>query len=50
MELTLWNCVEVNIYCHLQPFSKDIVIPADYAFSALETIICLMGYMDKCTF
>jgi len=36
--LTFWKCAEVIIYSHLQALSKDIFIPADYGFNALETI------------
>jgi len=39
LELTCWKCAEIDIYCHLQTISKGVFIRADYAFSALETIL-----------
>jgi len=49
LELTAWKYVEINIYSHLQTLSKDIVIRADYAFSALETIRFSFNGLYKCT-
>jgi len=39
LELTCWKCAEIDIYSHLQTLSKNVFIRADYAFSALETIL-----------
>jgi len=43
------KCVEINIYSHLQEHSIDILIRADYAFSALETILSF-NRLYSCTF
>ena len=42
LELTCWKCAKIDIYSRLQTLFKDVFIRADYAFSALKTILPLM--------
>ena len=37
-------CGNRHLYSHLQTLSEDVSIRADYAFSALETILRLMDH------
>ena len=38
---------DYEIVCYVQTLAEDVFIRADYAFSALETILnCLMGYIS----
>ena len=44
------NVQKIDIYGHLQTLSKDVFIRADYAFSALETVLFSFNGLYKCTF
>ena len=51
LEFTTWSATNFSLLSYVQTLAEDIFIWADYAFSALETILnCLMGYISACTF
>ena len=46
LEFTTWSATNFSLLSYFQTLAEDIFIWADYAFSALETILnCLMGYI-----
>jgi len=47
LEFTTWSATNFSLFSYVQTLTEDIFIWADYAFSALETILnCLMGYIS----
>ena len=47
LEFTTWSATNFSLLSYVQTLAEDIFIWADYAFSALETILnCLMGYIS----